>query len=164
MYLVFLLATSTFLGFFFDSAVPNVKDNRLEGRWELESFENEGIKKDASDPKTSFHGQRIQIKGNRWVEWYDGTDAPPVHAKDTKFHCVTKPGMPFKHFDYWPIGSDGKPDTWKKIGIYKLDGDRLLVCFRVEQVAGESVDRPRKFDASKGKSTGLAIYKRIKSK
>lgn len=136
--------------------------DELDGTWELESYTNEGIKKLATDPTTTFYLQRIRIAGDRWEEWHTGGLVPAAEAGDTKFKCDSKPGMPYHHLDHWPVGANKKPDTWKKIGIYKVNGDRLTICFRVQQVPGKPVKRPREFNAGKGKGTGLAVFKRIK--
>jgi hypothetical protein len=46
------------------------------------------------------------------------------------------------------------------MGIYKLDGDKLTICFRCYAPGGHDVKRPTDFDARKGLRTALAIYKR----
>ena len=52
------------------------------------------------------------------------------------------------------------PDGWRKLGIYKLEGDNLTICFRALVPGGDDVRRPTEFHAKEGSRAGLAVYKR----
>jgi len=60
--------------------------------------------------------------------------------------------------DYWPVN---RPDGWRKLGICRLEGGKLTICFRVLVLGGDDVRRPAEFDAREGSRTGLAVYKRL---
>lgn len=141
---------------------PSMVIESISGKWKLQSYTCEGQEKSGSDLDTTFHGQRIQLAKNQWVEWYTESPAPPAaKTDDTPFRFQATTAKPFGHFDYWPVGPDGKPSAWKKVGIYKLEGERLTICFRVQEIPGPLIKRPTRFDASKGTYAGLAVYQSL---
>ncbi len=133
---------------------------KFQGVWALESYTTEGVTKSADDDGTTFRGQRLIVNGNHWVERFYGTPADIADEDDRlpRMQFGINPTKSPARIDYWPVN---RPDGWRKLGIYRLEGDKLTICFRVLVLGGDDVKRPAEFDAREGSRTGLAVYKRL---
>jgi uncharacterized protein (TIGR03067 family) len=132
---------------------------KLQGIWALEAYTTEGETKSANEFGTPFRGQRLIVKRDHWVERFYGTPVDIADEDDRlpRMQFGINPTKAPGRIDYWPVN---RPDGWRKIGIYKLDGDKLVICFRVLVPGGDDVRRPMDFDARQGSQAGLAVYKR----
>lgn len=134
---------------------------KFQGVWALESYTTEGVTKSASDRGTSFRGQRLIIKENHLVERFHGTPADIADDDDRlpRMQFEIAPTKSPARIDYWPVN---RPDGWRKLGIYKLEGDKLTICFRGLVPCGDDVKRPVEFNANEGSRAGMAVYKRLR--
>ena len=132
---------------------------KFQGVWVLESYTNEGVTKSGDDEGTTFRGQRLIVKGNHWVNRYANTPADLADDDDglARMQFGINSSKSPRRIDSWPVN---RPDGWRKLGIYKLEGDKLTICFRTLVPGGDDVRRPTEFHAKKGERTGLAVYKR----
>jgi len=133
---------------------------KFQGVWALESYTNEGVTKSADDVGTTFRGQRLIVNGNHWVERNYGIslDIPFEDNRWPRMQFGVNPRKSPARIDYWPVN---RPDGWRKLGIYRLEGDKLTICSRVLVLSGDDVRRPAEFDGKEGSRTGLAVYKRL---
>ena len=138
--------------------------DKLQGTWVLESYTNDGKTTSADERGTSFRGQRLIVKGNHWVERYAGTpaDIPDDDNRLPRLQFAINPSKVPARVDIWPAN---RPDGWRRLGIYKLEGDKLTICFRILLPAGDDVIRPtefgkRRMDDRRAASNCEAIYKR----
>ena len=141
-----------------NGAQKKARANPIEGIWILESYTNEGVTKSGSTPGTTFQWQRIEIDGNSLVEWYSQSARPDATKIVMRFRL--HPMRDTRQFEFGRVLPNGRPAVWTKKGIYKIEGDTLSICFRVELADGPKVEIPKEFAAAVGSRTGLAVYRR----
>jgi uncharacterized protein (TIGR03067 family) len=134
----------------------------LQGTWVLESYTTDGVVKSAEDENTSFHGERDTIVGNRRVYRYKDTpegiadDDDNIPRDEIRIDATKSPA-------WFDSRSVNRPEGWVRLGIYKLEGDRLTICWRLGRRGMEDkIERPRAFEAGAGSHAGLSIYNRLK--
>ena len=57
--------------------------------------------------------------------------------------------------------SSDQPGGWTKKCVYRIEGDKLTVCWRVQQSGGPRLEYPERFTARNGEDTGVAVYRRL---
>jgi uncharacterized protein (TIGR03067 family) len=134
---------------------------KFQGVWVLESYTVEGVTKSADEVGTTFRGQRLIVNGNHWVERFYGTPTDIEDDRSPRMQFGVNPRKSPARIDYWPVN---RPDGWRKLGIYKLERDKLTICFRTLVLGGDDVRRPAEFEAREGSWTGLAVFKRLQSR
>jgi uncharacterized protein (TIGR03067 family) len=134
----------------------------LQGTWVLESYTTDGVAKSGEDESTTFHGERDTIVGNRRVYRYKFTmkgiadDDDRIPRDEITIDATKSP-------QWFDSRSVNRPEGWVRLGIYKLEGDRLTICWRIGRRGMEDkIERPKAFEAEAGSQSGLSIYNRLK--
>jgi uncharacterized protein (TIGR03067 family) len=132
-----LLAGATF------AADKDAEVKALEGTWVLDAAELDG-----RDHTDDFAGMKLILKGTDYtIEFAENSDKGTFTVNAEK--------MP-KWIDI-KTGAKG-PFMGKTLpGIYKIDGDKLVLCCHADAKA-----RPTEFDAKKTTRNMLLTYKREK--
>lgn len=133
---------------------------KFQGVWALESYTIEGETKSADEEGTTFRGLRMIVNGNHWVDRNYGIslDIPFEDNRWARMQFGVNPRKSPARIDIWPVN---RPDGWRKLGIYRLEEDKLTICYSILVLGGDDVKRPTKFDARDGSRAGLAVYKRL---
>lgn len=128
-----------------DQPAPGAKDQeRLQGTWRVVALENEGKPVPAEAIKgatLTFTKDQYELKGGR--EEFRGR---------FKLHATQEP----RGIDSTFVEADGK-EKGVAVGIYKLEGDRLTICWR----QGDK-DRPREFGSKPESGLRLLVAERVK--
>jgi uncharacterized protein (TIGR03067 family) len=134
----------------FALAAPGPKDppkppaeNPLLGEWVVESHVASG------KPLPRFgKPERVTITKDRWKV---------TKELESESNLTLDPTKDPPHIDVWvPAQGDDDKDSRAR-GIYKLDGDTLVVCYTL------SVDRPTKFESPPKSGMWMMTLKRVKS-
>jgi uncharacterized protein (TIGR03067 family) len=127
-------------------AADEVKEElaRLDGEWRVVALESSG----ASVPADRLKDHRLVIKGDAFVASRPRDDAPEETVRQEGTLTVDPTASP-RTLDIVlkPEGGLGAPRTQR--AIYKLEGDRLIVCS-----ARPGGDRPSGFD---GKARSVTL-------
>jgi uncharacterized protein (TIGR03067 family) len=141
---------------------PKKAIEALQGTWVLESYTTDGVAKSGEDESTTFYGERDTIVGNRRVYRYKNTpggiadDDDRIPRDEITIDATTSPPT-------LDSRSVNRPEGWVRLGIYKLEGDRLTICWRIGTRGREDkIERPRAFEVGAGSRAGLSVYKRLK--
>jgi uncharacterized protein (TIGR03067 family) len=132
-------------------AAPGPKDapkspaeNPLLGDWLVESH----IASGKPIPQVG-KSERITISKDRWKVMTEGESESNLTLDATKDP---------PHIDVW-VPAQGDDDKFTRArGIYKLDGDTLVVCYTL------SGDRPTKFESTQKSGVWMMTLKRVKTK
>ena len=117
-------------------------ENPLLGEWMVESHVSSG-KPIAQIGKT----ERITITKDRWKIAKEGESESNLALDATKDP---------PHIDVW-VPAQGDDDKYTRArGIYKLDGDTLVVCYSFS-------DRPTKFESLPKSGVWMMTLKRVKT-
>ena len=116
---------------------------KLQGKWETVSVTEEG--KDLKEDEIKVRS--LEIKGEKITF--------PREGKPGTISIKIDPSQSPAHFDGTYDDGPLKGVTGK--GIYKLDGDKLIICS-----SGPGKDRPTEFASKPGSGTILRVYKRAK--
>lgn len=139
------------LGLALAAGAPNLKDKDtaggLVGDWEVESVTNNGTKTPAG-PGLHY----TFTEDGKWLISRNGRQAPPTITR--QFVIDGKPNPPT--VDLVTARAGGQHA--RLIGIYKIDGDTLLIC----GTRAKDGDRPTKFEAPEGSGNVLYVLKRPK--
>ncbi len=132
-------------GLIFAGVLPAGAQAALQGNWIATKVETNGAATPAVvGHRLSFSGDRFEIKSKAGKTVYAGTVRTDPKA--------TPAAIDFAH----SLGAlNGK--TWK--GIYKLDGDTLIVC---DNAADLAKGRPAAFEAKRGSGYVLLTFVRAK--
>jgi uncharacterized protein (TIGR03067 family) len=115
---------------------------RHQGAWRVTSFISDGVQ---SPPEVARSIVRV-VEGDH-VVWKRGGKS--FAGTTVELDPVSEP----KAIDVIP---DGGRSRGKRVpGIYKFDGDELIIC-----MAGPDQDRPKTFEARKGSGRTLMRFKR----
>ena len=117
-------------------ALPAVLDKPLEGKWELTSLERDGKPDAAMQGAVRVHeGDKYSLtpKGGKTVTGTYTADAKTLDMKP----------------------DDGRYKGKTLLGIYKIEGDTLTICF-----ADPGQPRPTEFASKTG--VVVAVHKRLK--
>jgi uncharacterized protein (TIGR03067 family) len=133
---------SLFVGLVLAVGAPGPKDSKadppkVEGDWVQESYVLGGTDSDRE-------------KG-RVFRFTDGKLVMVGRSEDIGYKLDPKPNPP--HIDLIPIGKENGDPI---LGIYKLDGDTLMICFP----KGGRAERPTKFESPAGTRIVLLTLKR----
>jgi uncharacterized protein (TIGR03067 family) len=115
--------------------------SKVEGDWVAESY--------------ILGGKESEREKGRVFRFADGKITMVGRREDVEYKLDPKADPP--HIDLIPIGKE-KADPI--LGIYKLDGDTLVICFP----KGGKADRPAKFESPDGSQIVLLKLKREKKK
>jgi uncharacterized protein (TIGR03067 family) len=115
---------------------------KLEGTWQPTYIEIDG-----QPYKGDFKSDRLVIIGKN----YELT-GPKVKMEGV---ISIDPSKNPRHMDTEVTGGDSKGT--KTVGIYELEGQKLMVCYRM--VPG---DRPTEFATKANSNRALVVYKRVK--
>jgi uncharacterized protein (TIGR03067 family) len=116
---------------------------RLRGTWRVVGFSADGKFRPASSP-----GERWEIQGNV-VLWLDPED------EDNAFRCHLDPMATPRVMDFVLLGDPSGAAVAR--GIYRLDGDRLRVCY-----GGPGEPRPSKFGSAKDSDQFVLFLTRVR--
>jgi uncharacterized protein (TIGR03067 family) len=115
---------------------------KFEGTWQPVYIEIDG-----QEFKGDFKSDRLTIIGKS----YELT-GPKVKMEGT---IKIDPSKSPRHLDTEVTGGDSKGT--KTIGIYELEGQKLMVCYCMVPAP-----RPTEFQTKAGSNRALVIYKRVK--
>jgi RNA polymerase sigma-70 factor (ECF subfamily) len=120
---------------------------QFQGTWTLDSMEVNGVKIDAEVMKKQGHEIMLTVK----------QDKVTLESKrgDVKGTIKLDPAKKPKAYD--SKGTDPEGKTHEAVGIYKIEGDVLTVCY---VVTGK--DRPSAFEGGAGSDAVLQVFKRAK--
>jgi RNA polymerase sigma-70 factor (ECF subfamily) len=118
---------------------------KFQGTWTLVSAEHNGVK--ASEENLKNAGVTLAVKDEKFTLKTAGGNV----EGSIKLDPAKKP----KAYD--ATGTDPTGNKQDSVGIYKLDGDTLTVCF---VLAGK--ERPTEFKADAGSEAVLEVFKRDK--
>jgi RNA polymerase sigma factor (sigma-70 family) len=117
---------------------------KLQGTWSVVALEQDG------EDVSPIPEPGIVIAGNAWI-----TINPKPSQNPTKVMTFTlDPAREPKTIDVTGVGAEKAPVM---LGIYRVDGPNLLVCFDPK-----GVKRPTEFDTKPGSGHNLAILRRAK--
>jgi uncharacterized protein (TIGR03067 family) len=125
--------------------VPQDKDEKaaldaLRGEWVVTSSEEFGR------PGELHDGDTLTFDGNGLAHASDG--------KPLKYRVRVAPRANPAQIDW--RSANGREGTWSHRGIYKLDGDKLMVCLVTRFDADDPKDRPTEFRTQAGREKGGA--------
>jgi RNA polymerase sigma factor (sigma-70 family) len=126
-----------------------VDKEKLQGLWQIESMEGDGMKV-SSDDLAAVDGaqRRIRIDDDKWITTNaQGNEESRAFRLDA---TKTPRAINIKALD----------GSFDQLGIYRLDGDDLKICF----CGGEKQERPTEFATQKGSPMMLIVYKRVAAK
>jgi RNA polymerase sigma-70 factor (ECF subfamily) len=120
---------------------------QFQGTWTLDSMEVNGVKIAAEAMKKQGHAITLTVR----------EDKVTLESKrgDVTGTIKLDPAKKPKAYDSKGTDPDGK--THEAVGIYKIEGDVLTVCY---VVTGK--DRPTEFEAGAGSEAVLQVFKRAK--
>jgi RNA polymerase sigma factor (sigma-70 family) len=126
-----------------------IDKEKLQGLWQIESMEGDGTKVSSDDLAAVDAAQRrIRIDGDKWITTNDqGNEESRTFQLDA---TKTPRAISVKALD----------GSFDQLGIYRLDGDDLKICF----CGGEKQERPTEFATRKGSAMMLIVYKRVAAK
>jgi uncharacterized protein (TIGR03067 family) len=135
-------------------SVPTTRDKDLEaiqGTWKAVHLEEQGAT-EVADEALKRAGATLSVNGND-VSWKVDPESPMAHFQ---FHgrIHLDPTKEPKTCDFFYLDRDARP----MLGIYRVDGDRLTVCWCVEPSKPD--DRPTEF-STKGKKWTLVVWQRV---
>lgn len=116
----------------------------LQGTWEMVSLEINGQKIPEHQVRTS----RLVIQGHRYTPLYDDRVISERFTLD--------PSRTPRQIQFTYINGPRKGETVK--GIYKLEGDRYIMC----RAMGEDDDRPTDFTSRPDSGQALVVWRRAK--
>jgi uncharacterized protein (TIGR03067 family) len=117
---------------------------KLEGKWEPVSQTVDGKESDEDELKNRF----AVFKGGKLAFLFKGKERGTAAVK-------LDPGKSPKQIDITYEDGPAKGTTLK--GIYKVEGDKLTICF-----GGFGKSRPAEFASKPGSGTILIVQKRAK--
>lgn len=124
-----------------DAKPATTEDHPLIGEWVVESHVSSG-KPIAKVGKP----ERITITRDRWK----------IGAEGMTESCLSlEAGKEPPHIDIW-VPVQGDEEESRARGIYKLDGDTLIVCYRLGK------ERPSKFESLPKSGVWMMTLKRVK--
>jgi uncharacterized protein (TIGR03067 family) len=118
---------------------------QFQGTWTLDSVELNGMKVDADTVKK--HGITMIVKEDKFTLKLRRGDLEGT----LKLDATKKP----RAYDAKATDPEGK--THESVGIYKIEGDTLTVCY-----VATGKDRPTEFKADAGSEAGVQVFKRNK--
>jgi len=132
-----------------ESQSPKKETVKLQGLWQMESMEGNGMKVSPEDFAAVDHEQiRVRIVGDQWITKNgDGKEQKQTFRVD---ETKTPRTIVIKALD-------GRFD---QLGVYQLEKDQLKVCLCGE----EKQVRPMDFVTRKGSAALLIVYKRVVQK
>jgi uncharacterized protein (TIGR03067 family) len=139
-----------------DSGVtPKEELDRMQGKWLLAGGETDGTK--LNDLVIRALGRSLTIKGDRFVATiFEGRSrAAGDYVDETQNGGILKidPARDPREID---LAYDSGPLKGQaRKGIYRWEGDRLVICLRVK-----GTDRPREFKTQKGDDLSLDVFKK----
>jgi uncharacterized protein (TIGR03067 family) len=116
--------------------------DRLQGEWQLVGLEV----REESVPAAKLAGTTLVIRGDKYATVVKKKEYPTTFKLDPK--------QDPKHIDMFLPDDSGTPRLAK--GIYKLDGDKLVIC-RGQAAGGE---RPRDFVSSATNDVFVVTWER----
>src|SRR4051812_33035021 len=126
-----------------DEAAKDLK--QFQGAWALDSMEINGVKVDADNLKKA--GITMMVTGEKLI----------LKLKRGDLEGTLKLDPTKKPRAYDAKGTDPEGKTHESVGIYKLDGDTLTICF-----VGAGKNRPTEFKAGAGSEAVFQVFKRDK--
>jgi uncharacterized protein (TIGR03067 family) len=124
------------------AAGPGNDLDRLQGRWVMVSLEING--EPVSEDQVA--SGKLIVEGNRYTPTYAGKAYPET--------CALDPDKMPRAIDFTYIDGPREGETVK--GIYKLEGDRYVMCRALKAEDG----RPRDFATKAESGLALVIWKR----
>ena len=121
------------------------KEQKLEGRWEVVSSERSGAK----DSEEKIKGYVMTLEKGKFSVSRAGKD---LRAGTYKVDSSTRP----RRIDLvFTAGRKGN-----SLGIYKISGDRLTICFSKPSPSPvPEANRPKEFSSTKGNEFRLNVYR-----
>jgi uncharacterized protein (TIGR03067 family) len=120
---------------------------QFQGTWTLDAVQINGVKVDVEMMKKQGHDITLVVKDEKFTLKLKRGDMEGT----LKLDPTKKP----KAYDAKATDPEGK--THESIGIYKIEGDTLTVCY---VAAGK--DRPTEFKADAGSEAVVQVFKRDK--
>jgi uncharacterized protein (TIGR03067 family) len=120
---------------------------QFQGTWALQSVEANGMMIDAEALKKAGHEITLTVKEDKVTLKLKRGDV----VGTIKLDPSKKPKA------YGSKGTDPEGKTHEAVGIYKIEGDTLTVCY---VAAGK--DRPTDFKADAGSEAVVQVFKREK--
>jgi uncharacterized protein (TIGR03067 family) len=124
---------------------------RIQGTWREVHREAQGIPA-VADEILKKNPPTATVSGNNISSTDDPKDPAAPFKFSGRFHL--DPTKQPKAIDFFYFGEDAKP----MLGIYRLEGDTLTLCWNTEPSKPE--DRPTEF-STKGKKWTLAVWQRV---
>jgi RNA polymerase sigma-70 factor (ECF subfamily) len=126
-----------------DDAVKDLK--QFQGTWTLDSVEANGVKVDRDAMRKAGHDITMVVQDDKFT----------LKLKRGDLEGTLKLDPTRKPRAYDAKGTDPEGQTHETVGIYKIEGDTLTVCY---VAAGK--DRPTEFKADAGSEAVVQVFKR----
>jgi uncharacterized protein (TIGR03067 family) len=130
----------------FHDLMDTVNRQQLQGEWRVVALEADG----QALPPEAFERGRLSV----WDDQYALKGVPDDCRGSFRLHSGESP----KAIDATVAAEDGG-DEARAPGIYRLDGDRLLICWR-----RDGTERPREFATAPGSGLRLLVLERFRGR
>jgi uncharacterized protein (TIGR03067 family) len=130
---------------------PPKKEATIVGEWTVESIKQGGKENCNSCAGLSYE---FTVEG----QWLMRRDGATIKITPNEYMLNPKADPPTIDVTPRAVPGPALPRAQRMIGIYKIEGDTLTICF------ADGEERPTKFESPDGSRDVLVVLKRLKKK